>query len=77
MRHDPYVVAIAGRQKRALGSGGTTPLQTRVPEHVKTRYDRAAARRGISLSLYLERLIDLDPLADEDHDVTQEDPLAP
>ncbi|GII59433.1 hypothetical protein Pth03_78220 [Planotetraspora thailandica] len=39
------------------------PLQTRVPAEVKRRFDAAADLRGISLSRYLEELIDLDPLA--------------
>ncbi|WP_214327920.1 hypothetical protein [Nonomuraea sediminis] len=39
------------------------PLQTRVPEELRKRFDLAAARRGISLSLYMELLIELDPEA--------------
>ncbi|SDI47122.1 hypothetical protein SAMN05421505_15519 [Sinosporangium album] len=38
-------------------------LQTRVPLELKERYHAAARARGLSLSLYLEELIKLDPLA--------------
>ena len=34
------------------------PLQTRVPFHVKQRYERVAAHRGISLSLLFEEMLD-------------------
>uniref|UniRef100_UPI003F495480 hypothetical protein n=1 Tax=Microtetraspora malaysiensis TaxID=161358 RepID=UPI003F495480 len=38
------------------------PLQTKVPAHVKERYERLAALREISLSMLFEELIDeLDP----------------
>ncbi|MFI6541430.1 hypothetical protein ACIBHY_53885 [Nonomuraea sp. NPDC050547] len=39
------------------------PLQTRVPEELRKRFDLAAERRGISLSLYMELLINFDPEA--------------
>lgn len=63
---------IPGRAVRPGGTGGKVPLQTRVPEELKKRYDLAAQRRGISLSRYLEELIDLDPLAPK---TSEEDPL--
>ncbi|WP_157570851.1 hypothetical protein [Microtetraspora malaysiensis] len=51
-----------GRRKRSQGTGGTVPLQTKVPAHVKERYERLAALRQISLSMLFEELIDeLDP----------------
>ncbi|MBG0819039.1 hypothetical protein [Planomonospora sp. ID82291] len=48
---------------REYGTGGSVQFQTRVPEALKRRYHEAAKARGISLSLYLEQLIELDPLA--------------
>jgi hypothetical protein len=63
---------IPGRVTRPEGTGGNVPLQTRVPEELKKRYDIAAQRRGISLSLYLEELINLDPLAPK---ASKENPL--
>lgn len=47
-----------GRLKRPQGTGGTVPLQTRVPAHVKERYERVAAARKISLSMLFEELIE-------------------
>ncbi|MFC0862401.1 hypothetical protein ACFHYQ_08835 [Sphaerimonospora cavernae] len=69
------MAAIVGRLQRHRGAGDYTPLQTRVPVHVRDRYDLAAARRGVSLSMYLERLIEMDPLARESYDPAQKDPL--
>jgi hypothetical protein len=48
-------------------------LQTRVPEVLKKRFDLAAKRRGISLSLYMEWLIDLDPEAPTPAEVLAEE----
>ncbi|GAA3224992.1 hypothetical protein GCM10020216_039070 [Nonomuraea helvata] len=48
---------------RPYRGGGTINLQTRVPEELHQRYHQAARARGLSLSLYLEQLIELDPLA--------------
>jgi hypothetical protein len=69
------MAAIPGRRQRTKGAGGDVPLQTRVPAHVKDRYARAAARRGVSLSMYLERLIEMDPLSGDTYEPAQEDPL--
>jgi hypothetical protein len=49
----------AGRRKRSQGTGGTVPLQSRVPPHVKERYEQLANSRAISLSMLFEELIDL------------------
>lgn len=38
-------------------------LQARVPRALRKRYHDAAAKAGMSLSLYLEWLINLDPQA--------------
>lgn len=38
------------------------PLQTRVPEWLRDRYHAAAARRGVTLSMYFEMLSELDHL---------------
>ena len=54
---------IPGRAVRPAGHGGRVPLQTRVPEDVRRRYDHVLEQRGISLSRYLEELINLDPMA--------------
>lgn len=54
---------IPGRAVRPAGHGGRVPLQTRVPADVKRRYDHVLKQRGISLSRYLEELLDLDPMA--------------
>lgn len=57
-----------------MGQGGNVPLQARVPAELKARYDEAATRRGISLSLYFEWLIEHDPLAPKAAE-QEEDPL--
>ncbi|MGI5162695.1 hypothetical protein [Microbispora sp. CA-102843] len=49
---------VAGRRKRARGTGGTVPLQTKVPAHVKERWEQLANSRAISLSVLFEELID-------------------
>ena len=65
---------IPGRVQRPKGTGGgNVPLQTRVPEVLKKRFDLAAKRRGISLSLYMEWLIDLDPEAPTPAEVLDEE----
>ncbi|GGK99463.1 hypothetical protein Ppa06_67400 [Planomonospora parontospora subsp. parontospora] len=56
------MAGIPGRRKRQNGAGGNVPLQTRVPAHVKERYERVANSRGISLSRLFEELINhVDP----------------
>ncbi|MFG1700227.1 hypothetical protein [Nonomuraea sp. NPDC049309] len=44
-----------------------------MPEVLKKRFDLAAKRRGISLSLYMEWLIDLDPEAPTPAEVLDEE----
>ncbi|WP_141704504.1 hypothetical protein [Planobispora rosea] len=62
MRKDPSMPSVAGRGRRAAGTGGRASIATKVPQWLKDQYDAAAQRRGMSLSRYLEELIKLDPL---------------
>lgn len=55
--------AIAGRARRPR-TGPHDLIQGRIRPEVKDRARRGAAVRGISLSLYLEQLIEADELAD-------------
>ncbi|SNT35807.1 hypothetical protein SAMN05216276_103673 [Streptosporangium subroseum] len=66
---------VPGRATRPHGQGGKVPLQARVPAELKARYDEAAKVRGLSLSLYFEQLIELDPLAPKVVAPQEEDPL--
>lgn len=53
------------RYRRAGGASRRefVQFQTTVPEAVKEHYREQAKRRGVSLSLYLEELAAVDPLA--------------
>ncbi|WP_157254836.1 hypothetical protein [Nonomuraea typhae] len=54
--------SVAGQARRVYGTGGTVPLQTKVPQWLRDRYHAAAKRRSVSLSRYLEELSQLDHL---------------
>lgn len=51
-----------GQVRRSRGTGGNAQFQTRMPKWLKDRYHAAAKQRGVTLSMYLEQLIELDHL---------------
>jgi hypothetical protein len=61
--------AIAGRARRDRTYGQAWVfLQTRVSPEVRERAHRGAAARGVSMSRYMEMLIEADELADAPSD---------
>lgn len=54
--------SVTGQVRRSRGTGGDAQFQTRMPQWLKERFHAAAKRRGVTLSVYLEQLIELDHL---------------
>jgi hypothetical protein len=54
--------SVTGQARRTRGTGGNAQFQTRMPQGLKDRFHAAAKQRGVTVSEYLEELIELDHL---------------